>query len=410
MGVVWQEALHKHMRTLSDEQKSVVNEAERDARRHVASLVKLIVPADRSAVIMDELKVSLDRVSGDVVCLYDQKSAGEATTAPHLRTPGLKHDRLKKSIQLVLAAMESKESLPCNLVFLVTDAGSLGNKNIILGSFMSEAGGKLPVQAKTLFLAHDEGEMASRLQKLRSTKQLQLLETCYVVTSPNKPHVRRARVSKTFAENGSSAGNVLCNVPRPPLQQGWCASVEDKRAIYGDMRERVGGATEGDLTRSRGDKDIEPVNWHQMHHDVYQELLKSETGAACLVDFNPFENAAQCAMAHDILYVGLVFSEIHKEELLKVLAADTFRRMHTEGDKLYRPALASVLKLTAVVRPNPKPKPKAEGKKRSAGQDGESANNGEAATGQTGAFMLWQCLLCFPYLCACLSMPRSWRW
>ena len=380
--ITWQEALHKHLRTLSDEHKALVRDAERDARRHVAELVKLILPAERAQTMEDELREVLSVVSGGgIVCLYDCKTSGEATTAPHLRTPGFKTDRLKKFVHLVLAASDSKDSIPRDITFLVLDAGMLGNKHSIMASFLTEAGGKLAMASKSLYLTYDEQEMQSRLQKLRSTKQLQQLETCYVVTSPSKDLVRRARVSKTFAQHkGTSAGNVLTGIPIPPLQQGWCASVEVKREIYGDMRERVGGSTEGDLSRTRGDKDVEPVNWHQMHTDVYIEFLKSETQAACLVDYNPFEAAALAAMQHDILYVGMVFSETHKNLLLKHLAADAFRRMHTEGDKLYRPSLAAVMKLQqgVVANPKTKAKAKAEGKKRTAGAAAVEVEAGSA--------------------------------
>ena len=91
-------------------------------------------------------------------------------------------------------------------------------------------------QHKTLYLAYSEEQMVQRMQRLRSSKQLQQLESVYLVMpSSSRPCSRRARVSSCFKDT-----SVLSNVPMLNLNTAWCATVEENEKIYGSMRDRIG--------------------------------------------------------------------------------------------------------------------------------------------------------------------------
>ena len=78
-------------------------ECERDARRLVRAKVSLI---DRKKDMVDQLgnaltKAGIKAGSGpEVLMVYDQKTAGEPITNPHVRLPPLKAERLKKAVVL----------------------------------------------------------------------------------------------------------------------------------------------------------------------------------------------------------------------------------------------------------------------------------------------------------------------
>ena len=81
-------------------------ECERDARRLVRAKVSLIEESDRKKDMVDQLgnaltKAGIKAGSGpEVLVVYDQKTAGEPITNPHVRLPPLKAERLKKAVVL----------------------------------------------------------------------------------------------------------------------------------------------------------------------------------------------------------------------------------------------------------------------------------------------------------------------
>lgn len=89
-----------------DEEKALVMECERDARRLVRAKVSLIEESDRKKDMVDQLgnaltKAGIKAGSGpEVLVVYDQKTAGEPITNPHVRLPPLKAERLKKAVVL----------------------------------------------------------------------------------------------------------------------------------------------------------------------------------------------------------------------------------------------------------------------------------------------------------------------
>ena len=145
-----QSLLAKHLKSLDEDELAMLKELEVKAQRYVRSSVKLIVEPERQQVLQDELKSSalgtlLNNTigKGTIVIIYDQKCAGESATAPHLRVPPLKVERIKWAVQSSCTFMESALELPANAVFAFFDAGKGGNERSILNCFVNEAGATL---------------------------------------------------------------------------------------------------------------------------------------------------------------------------------------------------------------------------------------------------------------------------
>ena len=100
-----------------------------------------------------------------VLVAFDQKVAGESITAPHLRLPTFKGDRLKSFVASILDAAESPAQLPPSMVFAVMDAGCFGNKTVIHNCFVAESGTRLTVSSKALYVAFNQEDMVARYQR-----------------------------------------------------------------------------------------------------------------------------------------------------------------------------------------------------------------------------------------------------
>lgn len=128
-----EEDMHARYNALSLEEKQVVKQAELDARKYVSKLVRLVVEPERRKILDDAIKSFLTVTEQDagqaglvvfdclilmpfffelytvtldcyfivpidhlkVLVAFDQKVAGESITAPHLRLPTFKGDRLR---------------------------------------------------------------------------------------------------------------------------------------------------------------------------------------------------------------------------------------------------------------------------------------------------------------------------
>ena len=125
-----QEALQKTLNSLTEEEQVIVKKFEVEAMRQVRSSVSLMVESDQRKAMIDELSALLGGSVGskNIMLLYDNKTAGEPITNPHIRMPSFRADRLKTAVAVVLGALDA-DILPRNLAVAVTDAGALGNKS-----------------------------------------------------------------------------------------------------------------------------------------------------------------------------------------------------------------------------------------------------------------------------------------
>lgn len=234
----------------------------------------------------------------------------------------------------------------------------------ILNSFVL-GDSKLAVQCKSLFIAYSEEEMQSRLKNFRAARQLQQLETCFLVANPSNPPVRRNRVSDPKT---TTSGNVIAGAPLINLNTSWCLTLSLKKELFGAMRIAVGGTVPDGGAIERSDEKVEPVSWHATAELIWVELLKSETQATAVLDWCPVDVLPFKCLELGIPYIGIVFTKRHGELLYERLAEMVWWKMcRDEKSRFYRPELAKILgtKKSAkppVPKPGPKPNPKPEPK------------------------------------------------
>lgn len=354
-----QQELEKWIKALSEDDKAKITEFEKEARRLVRGRVALIQETDRKTAMVESLTAALGKTgvdarattNGELLVCYDQKSAGEPITNPHVRYPPLRTERLRRAVNLTLESL-AVDYMPANVTMAIFDAGALGNKGAILNCFqLGET--KLPTSQRQVFVAWSEEEMQSRLAKFRAQKQLQQLESIHVVSGPGAQQPRRNRL---HWQGCTTAGNVLSNAPLCNLNSGWCLTFKQKKDLYDTMRMPVGGASDGGQVPERNENAVEPTSWHMTSKPVWTELLRSETSATAVLDWCPMDVLPWTCIELGIPYVGICFSKTHVELLYERLGQLMFQKMREEG-KFYRADLANLLKQLSVDKAPPKPKP-----------------------------------------------------
>ena len=234
---------------------------------------------------------------------------------------------------------------PCLLSVCATQA--------ILNSMVIEDS-KLTTNQKALYVTWQESEMQSRLMKFKATKQLQQLETIYVITGVNNTPQRRNRIN---FDGCTTAGNVLSSAPLSNLNTGWILTYQEKKDLYGEMRISIGNTSDSGIVVDRQDDTLEPVAYHQTSAAVWEECIRSETMAKVIIDWAPMDNLPILALESGVPYVGVCFTQTHADKLYERLAQMVLQKMKEEG-KFFRPELAKILK-PIYGAPKAKPAPKA---------------------------------------------------
>ena len=141
------------------------------------------------------------------------------------------------------------------------------------------------------------------------------------------------------------------------------------------------------------DTNVEPSYFHSMPTTLYEEFFDMDIGPHAVLDLTAGDGAcAEAALHNKISYVGVCFTDRHREKLYEWLAQAVLRGMRTEGSPFYDPAFAELLhkRATTVPDPNNAPGP-ARGRGRGGGRgagrgQGQAAGSREAA-GAEGAGM-----------------------
>ncbi len=189
--------LVKRVQQMTESEKETLDGLERKARQIVADHVQLITePKSHTALAAAIGQTYVGKMCSTfektLLLVYDNKTAGEAATMPHIRTPPFKADRVKKVIQ---AAVSIRNPQPTDEegdkemmikdgdIYLMFDAGVAGNQSGILNCFQNPTDGKqMTKSTHRLNLHYSEEAVESRYSRLRDTAVLQQLETITVVT------------------------------------------------------------------------------------------------------------------------------------------------------------------------------------------------------------------------------------
>ncbi|CAE7822139.1 unnamed protein product [Symbiodinium sp. CCMP2592] len=345
--------MEAHVRSLSDESLVRLKEALGAARQRVRQYVKLIVDCERAETMNDLLAESaVGKVqSSDVLqVVFDVKNSGEPVTAPHLRVAAFEKNALKKVVQRTVRALNAVD-IPDNCVFTIFDGGKMGQGNHILNSFTMAGDGVtcpgMPKASRTIHLAYDENSVAQRMEKHRASAQLQQLETIYIVhgVASQLQGLKKRRNRAHYA--GTSAGNVISGVVLPPDSELWQLTFAEKKALYGSARTAVGGATAGHDPASAGKREehgLEPFCFHSMPVMLFKELLDVDLRTTVLLDWTAGDGqCAQACLESKVSYVGVCFTDAHKEKLYERLAHIVMRGMRQEGNQFFDAGFAEVI-------------------------------------------------------------------
>ena len=205
----------------------------------------------------------------------------------------------------------------------------------------------------------EEGITARRAVTRRGGASVNQTETIHVFSADKM----RLPVVKRKYFTGTSLGNTISEVPVPAVQDLWHLPNEIKKALYDKYRVAVGGrdpdgesedvdsdeavvADEEEVTPVKKRRPalqaaaLEPVFYHEVPKTLCEELLHMYRVKA-IIDLTAGAGTwALCALQSRIPYFGVTLTEIHLEELLKMLEGKIVGMMQTEGSPLYSPGFA----------------------------------------------------------------------
>ena len=102
--------------------------------------------------------------------------------------------------------------------------------------------------------------------------------------------------------------------------------------MYGSFKFDVGGSTPGVTgTVARSDDDEEPVCFNGLSKVVYAEMTHMLRATAVWILTTCDDVLAERCIENKIPYLGVVYTEEHKQELYTRLVARTFALMQEEG-------------------------------------------------------------------------------
>ena len=197
-----------------------------------------------------------------LVIVYDYKLASESKTSPATRIPPLRENRSTKCIAACIDARRTSAghqtlTLCSGDVFYLFDGSRPGNHAKLRGGFVGDGdgGAALPRRQRTLTLVYNEEGAAQRRQLVRNTTGSIKQHEGLIMITRAKPKTAR---QKRLHFEGTSAGDVIMNIPPVTGDEEWRLPVAKKRQVYAHYRVDVGG--KGDVsTESEEDEAEEPA-------------------------------------------------------------------------------------------------------------------------------------------------------
>lgn len=265
---------------LADGSKTIISSAadserlgyfRKQARRLIQTHVKLIVEPPTEGELAAELSQSMaGQVHGEkgtdrdgqpvhktmVAVWFDLKLAGEAMSAPHLRTPPLKEGRLPKLMNAVLRSRcrdfnADTAEMDFGDLFVMFDGGKHGNRVQFNQCFKNADGKNLQKQERQIYLSYNERSLVERLKLVRGFGNIHQMEMLYLFSGQA---LRLATKDRLFWE-GTNRGDCLSGIMAEPWSDAavtWQQTLQVKKQIFGKNRIAVGGANPGDDIKESG--------------------------------------------------------------------------------------------------------------------------------------------------------------
>ena len=102
--------------------------------------------------------------------------------------------------------------------------------------------------------------------------------------------------------------------------------------------------TSGKVPKPVGEDGCEPMCWHSMSHKFYEELIHSFS-VRVVLDLTCLDGLFPVAsILTKTPYIGVVFSEEHRQAMHSYLVNTVFAEMQSEGSPIYQAGLVEILK------------------------------------------------------------------
>ena len=140
-------------------------------------------------------------------------------------------------------------------------------------------------------------------------------------------------------------------------QDTWMMSFKSKKELFGEARILPSGRPDVDsdlvgsgaqrVTQIRKDADVEPVAYHGLSKELWEELLHqvgTRSKIKCIIDCTPLETTlSRWALENHVPYLGICLTEFHRDAFRRQLCKQVFQSFQNPKSELYKPRLAALL-------------------------------------------------------------------
>ena len=283
---------------------------------------------------------------GCVAFVYDVLLAGEDAYHPQARAPQLRKDHLDKAVRVALQSRLSEGAelaLRSGDAFLMFDGGRAGHAHNLMGAFSSPVAGSraraILRTVRTLNLVYTESSVAKRQKQARGFMTLGQLERAYLVSHEDLRNLA-GRGNKHY--DGTTTGDCLAGVERPPEGSEWRVSCKQKKAFLPasartSSAPEAGEEQEAEVACPRSSEDREPMSFWSRDPKLYEELVH-RLNAKAIVDLTSMDSVlpvVACRLSTP--YFGFCQSRPHI-----YLQKAVFKLFLAEG-ALHKPKLAEAI-------------------------------------------------------------------
>lgn len=221
-----------------------------------------------------------EQCGGNVLVLYDCKTAGESSSQPNARQPPFRAKHLQSWVHAVVKARheaddpQGDEVFPTGHLFAVLDGGRGGNEGSIASSFTS------PSEGKALAKRHQPFHIFFRQPSIHQRKDrvrgfIQQAETLHMFRKDGLDLTVKPRL---HFEEATNHGTVIGPFSLASYESADCWRIMPsvkKQCLGTPGKIMAGGAGPEDAGPRPKFDDGEPMSWHMMCKEVYEELLHS---------------------------------------------------------------------------------------------------------------------------------------
>ncbi|CAK0797157.1 unnamed protein product [Prorocentrum cordatum] len=300
--------------------------------------------------------------SSYVAIVYDSKVSGECSHRPHLRQVYFRSEHCKRLLKVALNLKEP-DAIADGDLYILPDGGKHGNEMALLSGLCDANQKALQKCKKVLCVMYSEASIRERLKICRNTSGALQVEWMFLITSssltlPDKPRIHF---------EGTSNGEFVGPVAWAPFDSSdtWCLPQAIKKTVITKTNVVLaGGSTYAPDSTTDEKKESEK-------EIAFIRSLKKESEALA-------------AIRARIPYVGVAFNTAHRDQLLMHIDKTVLKMFQVEGDKLYQPAFAELLKDSPVEKAGAdetNKKTSAGKRKRETAQNGQKEDPKQAAAG-----------------------------